>query len=318
MTRLTTTIAACLAFGIFVAAALAVSPIDNEYLCKQKKWSKIDEEFYSRSGCLSVDDVRIKFQQFAFDLSQYELDLTGSGPDGKIPQLSDVSALSVGNQVLDYSLQAISKPSALLIASAGYPIDSETFAPYGLVRIDGDDVSERDLESSALKTAMICLNEGKYNTKNIGSRIVIFNAFEKFKPIKLNDRLMDKNSCKNVIQAGPRIVEYKAKRGIKSAEKKYQGQKYLTLSQGNGYKHQKGGYYGYITYFVDKINLFDAQEFFLSSKSGLNGEIMRVSVVLTSGNYASVSWKPKLDSEPTYLGNHSKPHPTFITISRNN
>jgi hypothetical protein len=270
---------------------------------------EIHTNFYQRSGCLTPGDHPVRFQALAFDLSKYELGLRGSRPDGLLPTLDDVASAEKAGNSADFSLQHSVKEKDLAAANVGYPEDPEYFAASGLVRIAGKDLSDRDTEAT-FKNAMLCLNEAEYN--QVGSRVVVFNAFEDFRPIQLNDRLRETN-CVDVVQVGPRIVEYRAKEGIKIGANRKPGQRYAIFAQGNGDVEKNAGYLGYLFIFEDQINLYQVQKFLLSPDAGHLGEKMRVGVVITTDAYSGYAWRAQ-DGTLKSVGAVSRPHPVFLIV----
>lgn len=298
--------------SIWFGAALWAWPgaAAAEEVCKTEPWTEIRPLFMHRSGCLTDGDRQIRFQGLAFDLSAYELGLRGAAPNGKLPTLDDVANAGKGGTASPaFTLEKSVKPDDLVIANVGYPEDAGYFTASGLVRIGGTDLADRDTDAT-FKNAMFCLNEAEYN--KIGSRVVIFNAFEDFRPIQLNERL-DADNCKDVVQIGPKVVEYRGQEAIKQAEMKKSPQKYAVFAQGNGGAKSGTGFYGYIFIFEDPVHLFQIQKHLLSADAGYVDTKMRTAVVMTTDAYSGLGWRAQ-DGNLKTLGAVSRPHPVFLTV----
>lgn len=299
---------AALACAIVIALAGPVSA--QQAGCTDSGWTEIRPGFFERAGCVVDGKASARFKALAFNVSTYKLGLRGSKPDGTLPSLDDVNAAEAAGTLADHSLDKALKDGDLAVASIAYPEDERFFAASGLVRIGGEDLAARDTKAS-FKSAMLCLNEAEYN--QVGSRLIIFNAFENYRPIQLNDRLRATN-CLDVVQVGPRVVEYRAKKGIAPGESRSAGQRYAVFAQGNGGTKSATGFHGYLFVFEDPINLFEIQEFLLSPQAGHIDTKMRVGVVVATDKYSGMIWRPK-EGEPQRVGTTTRPHPVFLTIS---
>lgn len=294
---------------------------------------KKEASLFWANGCIKAGNTSVRFVSVAIPLSETKLTLQGSAPDGNVPSEDDVDLYYTKKESGEetpntYSLQQFVKartdnPPRLAIP-IGYPIDTEDFSPDGLMRMNGAVVAERDLVSS-FKSALLCLNEVKRNTVG-GSRVLVFNAFEKGSPIRLNKRVTDAENCPDVVQIGPRIVEYRGKQGIRKRELHNKAQRWLVFSQGEG-KAQ----HGYVTLFIDPINLYTIQNAFVGAQPFSKfDKTMRVAVALTSGHHsglylrnrsqttnesdtndsATVTAKPHTE----FWGKTDSPHPLFLVI----
>ena len=168
------------------AAALLISGLPIVAVAAEdctSEWKQIREGMHQRTGCLSAEYGR--YVSIAFDPTRYELALRGSGPDGQLPSEEDVP-YDEGTTATDrFSLRSfLTSNSPLVAVVAGYPADEQVFVAAGLVRIDGNDVAERDVGQS-FKSALLCLNDMS-DVGHAGSRPIIFNAFENNTPIELN------------------------------------------------------------------------------------------------------------------------------------
>lgn len=277
-------------------------------VCESGQWTEIRPNFLHRSGCLNDGGRQFRFQGLAFDLAAYQLGLRGSAPNGKLPTLDDVANRGKEGSPA-FTLEEAIEPEDVVIANIGYPEDGEYFTASGLVRIAGTDLADRDTDAT-FKNAMFCLNEAEYN--QVGSRVIIFNAFEDFRPIQLNERL-DPTNCQDVVQVGPRIVEYRAREGIKAAETRKSPQKYAVFAQGNGGPKGGTGFFGYIFLFEDPVNLFQIQKYLLSAGAGNIDTKMRVAVVMTTDAYSGMAWRA-IDGSLKTSGAVARPHPVFLTV----
>lgn len=292
--------------------------------CGQAEWRELGNNAHLIEECLRVEGRTVRFVSLAIYLTEYDLTVTGSGPGRRLPSEKDVVAALEREGTADevavspFSLSAFlnrsSQSNADFALSVGYPAGLDDFIASGLVRSDGKDLAERDLGAS-FKSAIICWNEtGKNDTG--GSRVVVFNAFERTSPVTLNGRVADKKNCPHVTQAGPRIVEYRAKPGVRVSEKKTRAQHWLVFSQGDGDK-----FYGYFTLFLDPINLYDIQNYMVSGDHAFRvfDARMRVAVALTTGHFSALAVKREAGGSSgnagfSFFGKHGqKAHPVFLT-----
>lgn len=275
--------------------------------CTDSGWSELRPEFFQRTGCAGA--AKVPFKAIAFSLSTYKLGLRSPKADGSLPTLDDVNAAEAAGTVADYSLERALKDGDIAVASVAYPEDERFFVASGLVRIGGTDLAERDTRVP-FKSAMFCLNEAEFN--QVGSRLIVFNAFEKNRPIQLNERLRASN-CPEVVQVGPRIVEYRAKKGIAAGEARSGGQRYAVFAQGNGGAKSGTGFHGYLFMFEAPINLLDIQDFLLSADAGHIDTKMRIGVVVASDAYSGMIWR-NAAGEAQKAGTTTRPHPVFLTV----
>jgi hypothetical protein len=277
--------------------------------CVAGEWAEIGEEMYAREGCVALSGAELRFYSIAFNLSKYKLGLAGSGEDMAVPTREDIPVKAGEDEVRQFSLNHFISGAAKspVAASIGYPISPELFAPEGWIRIDGKEVAARDT-TFEFKSAMLCLNEAGRNPGK-GSRVLVFNAFEYNAPVELNPRVQDPANCPDVIQVGPRIVEYRSGRGISSSELRTPAQEYLVFSQGDG-----PAFYGYLTIFTEPANLYLIQEVFLADRffSDFDPK-MRVAVALTSGHHAALAVRENGGEYRTF-GQINEPNPVFLTI----
>lgn len=219
----------------------------------------------------------------AVDLSSTALRLTGAGADGQLPTSVDVDRLASARGSLDFTLQQIASGSVDdVLISVGYPESAKSFVTDGLVRIAGEDLSDRD-SAAEFKSAMFCLSElaaGKAG----GSVPIVFNAFEDGAPVELNPRVLDRRSCRDVIQVGPRIIEYRGKVGITPQAIRRAPQRYVAFAIGGGPR-----YMGYFMASIDDVTLYALQDMLLTMGRWSFDDDALVAVTLAAGSYAGMA-----------------------------
>lgn len=219
----------------------------------------------------------------AVDLSRTGLSLTGTGADGKLPTSVDVDRPTGAPGSSDFTLQQIAGRSADdVLISVGYPESARSFVPDGLVRIAGEDLSDRDT-SAEFKSAMFCLSE-LAGVRAGGSVPIVFNAFEDGAPVELNPRVLDRRSCRDVIQVGPRIIEYRGKAGISQQATRRAPQRYIAFAIGGGPR-----YMGYFMASIDDVTLYAVQDMLLTMDRWSFDDEVLVAVTLAAGSYAGMA-----------------------------
>jgi hypothetical protein len=284
-------------------------------------------------GCAKGEKATVEFSALAFVLANVNLGLLGSSPSRAVPSLVEVDETKKeGDAISHFFLSEVHKrnPEIFAMAPVGYPewspdlpvgritdewleanITDDWLLHTGFLRIDGRSVSNTDV-TAKFKSAFICLNESRENSGE-GSRLIVFNAFEDGFAVDMNERLHDPENCRNVVQTGPRIVEYRAKRGILSSTHR---QRYLVLAQGDGREGYRGEeeFLGYLIFFPKGATLLEIQDLLLAPHSFSKfDERMRVAVVLTSNNFSNVSMMNE-DGVPDLWYPVDRPHPVFLTV----
>jgi hypothetical protein len=174
---------------------------------------------------------------------------------------------------------------ARMIVPVGDSIAEGYQIPVGFVRQNGKQINDRD-NSWPGNSAFFCLNDKSQNLGGKGSAFVMFNAFENLQPVEMNKRAADSSNCPDLVQVGPRIVEYKSSPGIFRNEKARTSneQYYAVFAQGSGPKYD-----AYIIINRDPINLFYIQTLLLKDHEISNLDLkMRMAVNLISGRDASL------------------------------
>lgn len=275
------------------------------------EWQSIDDGLWTFDGTLNVEKESIALYAVQFEERFYDLKLIGARMDGGVPTIGDLKALEKDPTIFSLASVVNRHPKGRIFIPTGYPEDEELPVIEGLTRINGKEYSDRDTYR-AFKSALICVHE-----RGIGSRIneppttVVFNAFERGLPVEeINPRVENPANCEDVIQTGPRIVEYRAKPGITRTETRTKKQNWIVLAIGNGpsFNH-------YFIFTKSKTNLYFVQQMLL--KAGMfsqNDRRARVAVNLTSGIQAGIAVRSGADSNPVFVGNSSHPHPTYFMV----
>jgi hypothetical protein len=253
--------------------------------CQVTKWVELSPGLHFCVAGTPSAEVAV----VAVDLSRTALKLTGAGADGKLPTSIDVDQLAGAPAASDFTLQqAASRSVDDLLISVGYPESAKSFVPDGLVRIAGEDLSDRDT-SAEFKSAMFCLSE-LAGVRDGGSVPIVFNAFEDGAPIELNPRVLDRQSCRDVIQVGPRIIEYRGKEGISRQATRRAPQRYVAFALGGGPR-----YMGYFMTSIDDVTLYTVQDMLLAMKRWSFDDEAVVAVTLAAGSYAGMAVRDPSD-----------------------
>lgn len=253
----------------------------NEGNCQVMQWVELSPGVHF---CITGTSGSAQLAVVAVDLSRTGLSLAGARADGKVPTSIDVEQVAGAPGSADFTLQhIIGRTAGDMVISVGYPESAKSFVPEGLVRIDGEDVSDRDT-SAEFKSAMFCLSE-LLGVKGGGSVPVVFNAFEDGAPIELNPRVLNSASCRDVIQVGPRIIEYRGKAGISSQATRRAPQRYVAFALGSGPR-----YMGYFITSMDDVTLYAVQDMLLNMEqwSSFDSDAL-VAVTLAAGSYAGMA-----------------------------
>lgn len=306
-----------------ILVSLALIPSASAQDCESGAWAEIGDGAYFREGCLKGDRYPEgeRYVTLAVDQAKYMFSLAGSAVNNTLPTIQEVPlSTDTSGAAKQFSLSTFAGKASDLLASlvVGYPADENIFVLDGFARIGGVDSSERD-KAVAFKSAMFCLNDTSDEADRVGSRPIVFNAFENRSPVELNPRVLDQEKCRDVIQVGPRIVEYNSKAGIRPSARKDIPQRYAVFSLGNGPM-----YYAYFTVFLGKVVLTDVQDMLLKDKSFLNNDKKTlVAVTLTSDAYSAIAVRRPITTSPwakgselRFYGDVVRPNPVFLTIER--
>jgi hypothetical protein len=316
-------------FPLLSGTASAENSVQADKMnCHPSSWTEVAPALEKKHACIKKEGTPINLTILRFALSEFKLELTGSSEAGEVPSIIDVDRKDE-DPTLEFNIKSVvqNSPEALVIAAAGYPQNNELFIPSGYLRISGKNLASQDTRSS-FKSAILCLNEGDGK----GSRLVVFNAFENYTPITLNQRVTNPDNCKDVIQAGPRIIEYRARKGIKGPTEIKQN--FTVLGQGNG-----PAFYGYILYNHTLLNLFELQSILLNLQdfSDANAKMdtdkkMRVATVIATSDFSSLAIKKTLNQSTSQSAANEAPdqldqfeligktdidQPTFLRIRKN-
>jgi hypothetical protein len=308
-----------------ILLTFALVPSVSAQNCKASAWAQIGDGALFREGCLKGDRYPDgeRYVTLAVDQAKYMFSLAGSAVNGTLPTIQEVPlSTDTSGAAREFSLSTFAGKTPDLLASlvVGYPADENIFVLDGFARIAGVDSSERD-KAVAFKSAMFCLNDTSDKKDRTGSRPIVFNAFENRAPVELNDRVEDREHCRDVIQVGPRIVEYNSKEGIRPSARKDIAQRYAVFSLGRGPK-----FYAYFTVFLGKVVLTDVQAMLLKDRSFLNEDTKTlVAVTLTSDAYSAMAIRRPITASPwaarargnlALYGDVERPNPVFLTIEK--
>lgn len=289
-----------------VVAAIALS---GEVAAAE--WKPVDKGLWTFDGFLAVENEKINLFAVQFDAQLYTLELVGARLDGGAPTIRDLEALDEKPKLFSLSAVVDRNRKGRVFVPAGYPEDEKLPISDGLTRINGIEYSARDTYR-AFKSALICVHEkGGNGRTNEPPTTIVFNAFERGLPLQdINPRVEDPKNCEDVIQTGPRIIEYRAQPGIARAETRTRKQNWVVFAIGNG-----PDFNYYFIYTRSRTNLYSIQQMLL--KSGLfsqNDRRARVAVNLTSGLQAGIAIRPDAGGQPDFVGNSRHPHPTYLML----
>lgn len=301
--------------GLFLSLVLYGTALSDQ--CSIGEFKGVDNtnsQVEFRQGCLFIGEEKVYFHQIKFYPNNVELEIIGAGQDGKIPSYNDViDQNSQRESGTEWSLEkaAASSDWKYPTFSIGYPISGKDFSMRGLLRKDGQNVSVRDAQTKWIDT-LFCLDERARGEDDswidkVGSTIVMFYAFENGLPIILNERVSDKKSCPNVVQLGPRLVEYRAQASKEDSVRLFTtSQKFAIFYQAN----KKPWQAGYII-FEDDVQLGELQRVLLEGGALTEMVKPRLAFVVNTGRVSALSYKA---GDVVKVNNYAQNHPAYIIV----
>lgn len=337
-------IARCSSFGLLAAwaalfAGLPAGPATADACAEKVTWSDApgDRRFQLADACVTLKASKVSFQAMRFLPANVEIELVGSSPDGGAPNLSEITKVRRGRIPLaNFFLSATHDrhpkfralfPVGLAEFVTGLKyheatddwvaknLDPDWINYAGYMRINGDAVSSRDFRAT-FKSVMFCVSSRDMVQKaqdGKGSVPVMFWAFDDGVPVDLNSRVKSRSNCPDVVQTGPRIIEYNSKPGIRQSTIP---QDFLIFAQGAGGgpgSAKKDEFSVYVLYFRAPATLLEVQELMLKpfALSGSDRK-MKYAFALTTGLFAGGSIRfPGLKQQ---WGKVDKPHPVFLGV----
>ncbi|MEO4044551.1 hypothetical protein AAFN47_23355 [Hoeflea sp. CAU 1731] len=290
------------------------------------KWIDINNTgLMTRDGCFEIRKRNIHFKILAFSPHKFDLSLLGPSEDGK--PLGQASIADTGTTKYSISSVHENNKQALALVTIGYPkwspqkdyedkpseladsVDADWLLFNGFLRVKTEEYGYPDL-SASFKSAYFCLDETEKG--GTGSVVVMFHAYENQLPVRMNRRLADPKNCENVVQTGPRIVEYRAKSGIHDISSA-KTRRWLVFAQGNG-GASKEQFLAYIIYFANGSSLKEIEEILLGDNiiSKYDNK-MRFALALTSSNFSNVSILNE-EQQPILWREINLPHPVYMAI----